>query len=69
MAQSHTTGPNASQTDVDHALGLQRDVLFLPCRFGVVLVDQQHFVHRPAMDDQQTNGRFELTQKPFFTGR
>jgi hypothetical protein len=33
------------------------------------LVDQQHFVHRSAMDDQQTNGRFELTQKPFFTGR
>ena len=69
VAEPHTTRPDASQIDVDHALGLQRDVLFLPCGLGVVLVDQQHFVDRPAMDDQQTNGRFELTQTPFFTGR
>ena len=35
--ESRPTRPDASQVDVDHAFGLQRDVLFLPVRLGVVL--------------------------------
>jgi hypothetical protein len=61
LVESHTTRPDPSQDDVDHAFGIQCDVFLLPLRLGVVLVVEQYFVHRPAMDDQQAAWRSQLT--------
>lgn len=54
--QPGTTRPDASQNDVDHALGVQRDVLLFSIGFGALLDYQQHFVNCTAVGHQHQNG-------------
>jgi hypothetical protein len=62
VAEPDTTRPHASQVDVVHATGFQCDVFLFPCGLGAVLVIQQYFVDRPAVDDQQTTWHHTLTR-------
>ena len=61
-AEPDAAGSDAGQDDVDHAAGLQRDVLLLPGRPGAVLDHQQRAVDRAAVADQQAHGRAAAVQ-------
>jgi YidC/Oxa1 family membrane protein insertase len=56
LAQPGAHRPHAGQADVDHAAGFWHHVFLLPSGAGVVLVDEQHFVHRAAVVHQQAIG-------------
>jgi hypothetical protein len=64
MVKPNATGSCPSKIDVVHATGFQCDVFLFSGRLGVVLVVQQYFVDRPAMDDQQTTGYHALSRRP-----